>query len=304
MDWSFQIGSCALKMFPLYLYSFQIFQTMQHRPADFMIWTGDHVYMLNPRQWSSKEAMRKAYLNQRKTSKLDSFMKSRPQYAIWDDHDYGPNNAGSEFVNKNMALEVFKEMWPNQPQANSEGGVYFSFTHKDAQFFMLDARYFKIPEKQVLGDTQLHWLCEELKKSKAPFKFIVSGVQVLCEGGFENLRKFPNEFNQILNCIDSHKIGGVIFLTGDVHYAEVSLEERANAYPLYDFTFSPLTSLPINYFVDNTKQIEGTKKNTYNFGELSFSGEIGNRLCNVKCLGLKGDTLWSFQLNENDLKYK
>ncbi len=56
-DWTFQLGSCAMKAFPFYLYSFQIFNTMESRPADFMIWMGDHVYMLKPWQWNSRDNM-------------------------------------------------------------------------------------------------------------------------------------------------------------------------------------------------------------------------------------------------------
>lgn len=302
IDWSFHIGSCALKAFPFYLYSFQIFNTMYHRPSDFMIWTGDHVYMLKPWQWESKDAMRKAYANQRNSVRLKNYFQSRPQYAIWDDHDFGPNNAGAEFENKAMSLDVFKEMWPNQPYANKEG-VYFTFTHNEAQFFMLDGRYFKVSDSQLLGDSQLKWLCDELKNSKATFKFICAGVQVLCEGGFENFRKYPREFDYLMKFISENKIEGLIFMSGDVHYSEVSRVERFGEYPLYDFTISPLTSFPINFFSDNKYRIDNTKHNEHNFGEVSFSGDSGNRICEVKCLNKKGRQLWSYQLNEKDLRY-
>jgi len=302
-DWSFHIGSCAMKAFPFYLWSFQIFSTMQERPTDFMLWTGDHLYMLKPWQWKSEDAMKKAYKKQRNSARIKKYMASRPQYAIWDDHDYGPNNSGAEFEHKDMSLRVFREMWPNQPFANKEG-VYFSFSHKDAQFFMTDGRYFKINDTQLLGKTQLDWLCEELKHSKASFKFVIMGVQVLCDGGYENFRKYPKEFEYLMHFISENKIEGVIFMSGDVHYSEVSKVERANEYPLYDFTYSPLTSFPINYFSENKNRIEETKRNVHNFGEVSFSGENGNRTCELKCLNKRGKLLWSFKINENDLKYK
>lgn len=302
LPWSFQIGSCALKLFPFHYFSFEIFETMRKRPADFMLWTGDHIYMLKPWQWESKDAMRETYLCQRNTPKLKEFMASRKHYAIWDDHDYGPNNAGSEFVNKKIALEVFKEMWPDQPQANKEEGVYFSFIHNDAQFFMLDGRYFKEPKIQFLGNSQLEWLCQELKHSTSKFKFICSGIQMLSDGGFENFSKYTSEYNFFMNYISDNKINGIVFLSGDVHYSEVSKLERKNQYPLYDFTFSPLTSLPINFFSQNSNQIIGTKVNKYNFGEISIDGDISQRVATFRCLGRTGKELWQFSLNENDLK--
>jgi len=269
-----------------------------------MLWMGDHVYMLNPWQWNSKEAMIRAYQNQRSQTRLASFMRSRPQYAIWDDHDYGPNNAGAEFYNKDTARAVFKDMWPLQPQANPNEGIYFSFTHNEAQFFMLDVRYFKIVDSQLFGKIQMDWLCQELKESKAKFKFIVSGVQILCDGGFENFRKYPAEFSQLMHFISENKIEGIVFNSGDVHYTEASCVERKGEYPLYDFTLSPLTSFPINYAGHNKNRIEGTKFNSLNFGEISFSGEENNRCCDIQSLNIKGEVLWSYRLFENDLKYK
>lgn len=275
---------------------------MEHRPSDFMIWTGDHVYMLKPWQWQSKESMRKAYKIQREAPRLKKYMATRPQYAIWDDHDFGPNNAGAEFFNKDTSLAVFKEMWPHQNYAGKEG-VYHTFSHNEAQFFMTDGRYFKIPDTQLLGKTQLDWLCSELKNSKATFKFVCLGVQALCEGGFENFRKYPSEFKYFMKFISENKIEGVIFMTGDVHYSEVSRIERSGEYPLYDFTISPLTSFPINYFSENKNRIDETKHNVNNFGEVSFTGKEGDRTCTIQCLDKKGHELWIYKLNQKDLSY-
>ena len=300
--WSFHIGSCALKAFPFYLWSFQIFSTMESRPSDFMIWTGDHVYMLKPWQWESEDAMRKAYMNQRNSVRLKKYMASRPQYAVWDDHDFGPNNAGSEFANKEMALRVFREMWPNQPYAADEG-VYYTFKHKEAQIFMTDGRYFKKEGTQLLGDKQLKWLCEELKKSNASFKIVCMGIQAISDCEFENFRKYPNEYNYFMNFIQENKIEGLLFFSGDVHFAEVSRLDREGAYSLHDFTISPLTSFPINFFTTNNYRIDDSKHNVNNFGEVSFSGPEINRVCTVRCLSRNGQEIWSYSIPSDALKY-
>lgn len=300
--WSFHIGSCALKAFPFYLWSFQIFNTMNHRPSEFMVWMGDHVYMLKPWQWTSEKAMRKAYSNQRNSLRLKKYMLSRPQYAIWDDHDYGPNNAGAEFENKDTALKVFKDMWPNQNYASSKG-IYHTFKHNEAQFFMTDGRYFKIKEEQLLGDEQLKWLCDELQKSKATFKFICMGTQAISNCQFENFRKYPHEYDYFMNYIHEHKIEGIIFMSGDVHFAEVSQLNRPNAYPLLDFTFSALTSFPTNFNTNNTYQIDDSKVNRNNFGEVTISGEEGKKVCTIRCISRKGQEYWSYNIPEEALKY-
>ena len=300
--WSFQIGSCAMKIWPFYLWSFQIFNTMESRPADFMLWTGDHLYMLKPWQWTSETEMIKAYDAQRKTKPLANFLKSRPQYAIWDDHDYGPNNAGAEFEHKDTARIVFQKMWPQQPQEGQ--GIYFHFEHKEASFFMLDCRYFKVPNNQLLGQEQTKWLCNALESSKSKFNFVVSSIQVHSDGEFESFRSYDQEYNQLLNFISENEISGVIFLSGDVHFSEASRLDRPDDYPLYDFTFSPLTSFPINYFTKNSYQIDDSKKNRQNFGEIRFSGDTSNRICTIRCISRSNKELWSYEIPEDALRKK
>jgi alkaline phosphatase D len=73
---------------------------MENEKAHFNLWLGDHVYMLLPHDYATKENMIAKYNWQRSEPRLKSFLASTPQYAVWDDHDYGPNNADSFFVNK------------------------------------------------------------------------------------------------------------------------------------------------------------------------------------------------------------
>ena len=46
----------------------------------------------------------------------------------------------------------------------------------------------------------------------------------------------------MLGIIKKTKANGVIFLTGDVHYAEISKLEEPGLYPIYDVTASGITS--------------------------------------------------------------
>jgi len=36
------------------------------------------------------------------------FMASMPQYAIWDDHDFGPNDAGKKLYLKDESRHLFE----------------------------------------------------------------------------------------------------------------------------------------------------------------------------------------------------
>lgn len=298
----FQVGSCAVKMWPFYYFSFKIFKTMNSRKADFNIWLGDHLYMLKPWQWDSKANMIEAYHNQRKELRLAKFMKNTRQYAIWDDHDYGPNNSDSTFEHKAMAREVFMKMWKHPQYGENNEGIYYTFTQPESQFFMLDCRYFKLGDKKLLGNTQLEWLKKELVISTAKFKFICFSIQVLCDGGYENFRKTSAEFSDFMSFLSKNKIKGVVFFSGDVHYTEISKLERPNEYSLYDFTYSPLTSFP-GYYKDNLYSEISSRYRKNNFGEVVILKENEELKCVFKCIDSNGVTIWEKILSEKELGY-
>ena len=102
---------------------------------------------------------------------MSTFLNSKEQYAIWDDHDYGSNNSGADFKHKNSSLNVFQQFWPNpiHEQLN-----YYTFQKEDVQFFMLDDRFYK-DDTLALGRQQLDWLIYHLRQSDATFKIIAIG---------------------------------------------------------------------------------------------------------------------------------
>ena len=71
------------------------------------------------------------------------------------------------------------------PFPQVDGGITSYFQWGDVDFFLLDNRYFRSPnyltegEKTILGKEQLEWLIDALVKSRAPFKMVAIGGQVL-----------------------------------------------------------------------------------------------------------------------------
>ena len=108
-------------------------------------------------------------------------MKEKFHYAIWDDHDFGPNNCDGNFIAKDKSKEIFEQYWVN-PNKPHEDGIYFNFTYGDIEIFMLDDRYNRddaSTEKIMLGAKQMQWLKDGLVNSSATFKIVVAGNQVL-----------------------------------------------------------------------------------------------------------------------------
>lgn len=323
-NFSFLAGSCAL-LLPKWTTpvlksgTTKMFKSMPKVKADFMLWLGDYLYYLR-KDFASPERMWEKQIDTRKRKNLNSFLKQYPQYAIWDDHDFGPYNGESNYKLKDTTLFLHKIFWANPSYGNTETkGIFTSFTKHDAEFILLDDRYYRtqpnIKEPTMLGKEQLGWLFQKLKSSNATFKFIVIGSQVLNtykytgddfgEMAEESYELFPKERQEILDFIKNNSIKGVIFMSGDRHFTVLERLERPNAYPLYDFTCSPLTSFVEKPRKDEEKSsliVKGTLLRKRNFSRINILGEKNNRRCVIEVFDDKAKLHWQYSISENELK--
>lgn len=305
-DFSFHLGSCAAPfkgwLFPFRMYN-KVFDAMYEQESDFMLWMGDNVYYLN-KEWYNYKKMVDKNLDYRTNNKIARYLNSRPQYATWDDHDYGPNNADGNFGNRGQTLKIFKNFWANKSWGLKHvKGVFGKFSYSDADFFIMDSRWYRQDTTHLFGVEQLNWLKDGLKKSNATFKFIVSGTQILPHMKAEDFGDYPKEKEDFLAFLENENIKGVIFLSGDTHYAEMSKLDRPNTYPLYEMTASALTS---PYFPGGAKgndlRIEGTLRTKRNFGKIKVEGTAQNRKVIFELYSNSGKLVWQRVLKAEELK--
>jgi len=281
-----------------------IFESMEEKAADFMIWMGDNTYYQGE-EWDSDQAMFEKWRASRTVPSVNSFLQSTQQYGIWDDHDYGPNDAHGDFERKANSLKLYKAMWPNPSFGNAQAeGVFTKFTKGDAEFFLLDGRYNSIGGEQMFGPEQINWLQEGLKDSKANFKFIITGTQLLPNNTFgEDWLTCPDERNAFLDFLESTKISGVILFSGDRHYTELNKMSRPDTYPLYEFSCSPLTSYLYLAKKINSKVLQKkTFVRTHNFGEIQLTGKQADRKCIITTYNRDGEKIWVQTIRLKDLK--
>lgn len=289
----------------------EIFSSILARRPDAMLWLGDNVYMREP-DWGSRAGMLKRYSHTRAYVPARPMLANVPNYATWDDHDYGPNDSDRSWWMKNTALEVFKLFWPN-PSYGMRGqeGVCTSMEIADVQVFMLDDRWFRNAndridqQRRILGDSQLQWLIDGLSASRATFKVVAVGSQVLSDNkkreGFE---RSSFERDELIQTITKNQIPGVIFVSGDVHFAELSKRDREGTYPLYELTSSPL-SAGLNTsqtYRTNTLNVPGTEYVGHNFGLISVEGARGARMLTLRIVDASGKDVWLKTFSEKDLR--
>jgi alkaline phosphatase D len=207
------------------------------------------------------DTLRAKYARQNANLDYQVLKASTPIIGVWDDHDYGINDGGKNFVQKKESRDLmfdFVGIPAQAPERKREGG-YTSHTFgkgdQQVKVILLDVRYFRDtlmrenrvyqanPNGQVLGEEQWKWLEKELSQSKAKVNFIVSGSQFLpTEHAYEKWANFPKERERMLQLIASSGVQTPILLSGDRHIAEImKLEEERFPMGLYEVTSSGMT---------------------------------------------------------------
>lgn len=293
--------------------SYEIYKSMSTMNADLMIWLGDNVY-LRESDWYSKSGMIARYTHTRSLPEMQELLSQVNNYAIWDDHDYGPNDSDRGFRNKKEALDVFTLFWGNPQYGNEENeGTFFKFSYADVDFFMLDNRYYRSPtsrrtgERTMLGKNQLKWLLDNLASSQASFKFITMGGEFIStEQTHEFYSQYPEERQEILDFIINEQIEGVVFLNGDLHMSDLCVYKPSGFYPLYDFTVSPFNSGPYKAGCkkNDPMRIDGTCVNVHNFGIIDVLGKRGERNMRLAIYDKDAKLLWEKVINQKDLLIK
>ncbi|MCS7153227.1 MAG: alkaline phosphatase family protein [Bacteroidia bacterium] len=321
-DFRFVIGSCAYINDSLYDRpgepyggNYEIFSAIAAQKPDFMLWLGDNVY-LREADWNSRSGILYRYTHTRSLPQLQPLLATCPHYAIWDDHDFGPNDSDRGFWGRALTREAFMLFWANPSYGvpSAPEGITTFFEWSDAEFFLLDNRTYRAPNKRktgsrtMLGSAQLEWLIDALKSSHATFKFVVCGSQILNPtGGYENFINFPEERELLLKRIQEEGITGVIFLTGDRHYSEISALTLPNGQKVYDITSSPLTASPFTAVKEKDKnplRIAETLTPQRNFLLLSVTGAERERRLKVSAFSSGGEKLWEYEIKAAELRPK
>ncbi len=294
--------------------STSIFTKIYDQKPNFMVWGGDNIY-LREVDWNTKTGVNHRYSEFKKVKDLQPLWANVHHYAIWDDHDFGPNDSDRSFFGKNTTLEAFKNFWGNPNYVFENEGITGSFLWEDCQFFLMDDRYFRAPNdlvdstKDYFGEKQLNWLIDALSASAAPFKFVMTGGQVVNEAAVsENMATYPVERKKLFEKLIENKISGVIFISGDRHHTNLQKLERNGTYPLYDLTISPLTSSagkPADIELKGNTIIKGTELyNSQAFGIMEVSGKRTDRVLKINVFDANGDKKWDYVINAKDLRAK
>lgn len=269
---------------------------------DLFIFLGDNIY-------GDTRDMAVLAEKYKKFGRIEGFKELRANNSViatWDDHDYGENDAGYEYPQKEASKQLFLDFW-NEPEGSdrrrSDDGIYTSYMYgpenERVQVILLDLRWNRTPLQHVskeeakrrdqmafgpylpvdypgatiLGEKQWAWLENELKKP-ARLRIIGSSLQFISTfPGWEAWSLFPAERQRMIDLITTTRAEGVLFISGDTHWAEISRQSGNVPYPLYDFTSSGLTETWHN-MSPNAYRLPGCMYTKANFGIVEIDWQV------------------------------
>lgn len=289
---------------------FEIFDTVAAQRPDVMLWLGDSIYYRDSDFEPADQAnahMHRRWAATRSFAPLQRLLRTGQHVAIWDDHDYGPNNANRDFALKATALAHFQDYWANPGYGLPDAaGTFTRVALGDVELFLLDDRYHRDddasedPARTMLGAAQLAWLRDALRDSRATFKLVANGSRMLSDRpspeqrGGEGWHNFPAEREAFLDWLAAERIDGVFFVSGDIHYTHLTERERAGTYPLTELTCSPLTAR-VHPRPFPVREVPGTLVTQRNFCTLQFSGPAGARVLRIAAWDVAGTRLWEYE---------
>lgn len=275
-------GSCSREKKPI-----PIFYSIAQQCPQLFLFLGDNVY------GDSKKmtVLQSRYNMMSCKPEFQALTQSCPIIATWDDHDFGWNDSGKEYPHKEESKNIFLKFWgePENSPRREHTGIYTSYEYGDAahlvRIILLDLRTFRDkikadkndnyipnddPNVTFMGAEQWAWLKTELLKP-AKIRIIGSSSQFSSSHtGFEGWSNFPLERQKMADLLAETQAEGTIFLSGDLHYSELSKFKPANTYPLYDLTSSGLNQINSYIAPNNTNRIDSALQD-YNFGALRFN---------------------------------
>jgi len=325
-------GSCAMQWLDQ-----PIWNTIEHSNPDLFLFIGDAIYG----DWDGGKAFEvtEETLSRDwgKLAAIPGFRRFRarvPLLATWDNHDYGKHDGGVEFSKKELTKKHFLDFFgePNDSERRMTPGIYdariFGPEGRRVQIILLDTRWFKSPFKNdprtkeelekigkvgryipntdpgatLLREVQWQWLEEQLKHP-AEIRFIVSSTQIVAnEKGMDEWGDYPADRQRLFDLINSSGANGVILLSGNVHFAELSATDEG-PYPLYDFTSSGLTHVNEDYAnAPNSFRIAGPYVDL-NFGlvEIDWQTQPAPQIT-LKTMGIDGRVAFRHQIKSDVLK--
>ena len=220
-------------------------------------------------------------------------------------------------------MDFWKE--PKESNRRTTPGIYdakvFGPKGKRLQVILLDTRYFRGPLKtgdkrtggpyypttdssvDMLGESQWEWLEKQLQEP-AELRIVASSIQLIAESaGQETWSNIPHERDRFFRLLKKTKANGVIVISGDRHWSELSSYSTNLPYRLFDLTSSSLNQ-PHGRGTPTTNKFRFSKTTYHkeNFGEIKVNWNDEHPNVSLTIRDIRGDKKLSHKILFSDLQ--
>jgi len=200
---------------------FNIMDAIREQKPDFFLHLGDTVYADREGRARHLSQFREKYINNRRDAPTQRLFAETSLIVVWDDHEVADNFRSADPLAP-VGRRAFMDYWPMRQDPIDAQRIYRSARWGGAaELFILDARQYRDEAAgSILGAQQKRWFLDSLAGSNARFKFVCTSVPFSSPAA-DKWGGYPADREEVLKVIKEKRIGGVIFLTADVHYAAV-----------------------------------------------------------------------------------
>jgi phosphodiesterase/alkaline phosphatase D-like protein len=199
--------------------------------------------------------------------------RSVPVAYVWDDHDYGANNADAGSPSRDAARSAYRQAVPHYPlpAGRDRGAIYQAFTIGRVRFVLTDTRSERTAAS-MLGERQLDWLLRELRTA-SPTHALVVWVNpdpwiAPAAPGDDDWGGYPDERRRIADTIAATGTHNLVMLSGDAHM--VALDDGTNS----DYSTAGGAGFPVLHAaaLDRPGRVKG---GPYSHGTFPGGGQFG-----------------------------
>lgn len=245
----------------------------------------------------------------REIPEISALLSKRANYGVAARGSYYGKSNDSNSAGAVGASAAFDMLWAN-PASGAGGAKSYSFQYADAEFFVLDdcsnRSYldYRNSRPAYLGERQLEWLMGALQNSKANFKFVVmSSPFANPANSRDNFAFSADERKRLSEFLVFSKIPGIVFLSANKPFGELSRLVRAGGYPIYDLTAGPLTGRPIEEVTEmNYFRVPSSAITKRSFAIIKVDGPENDRAVTFSFFDSKGAQLFSTTVKLSELK--
>jgi hypothetical protein len=199
--------------------------------------------------------------------------RSVPVAYVWDDHDYGANNADASSPSRDAARRAYRQAVPHHHLSGGvdRGAIYQAFALGRVRFILTDTRSERTDDS-MLGSRQLAWLLGEIRTASRTHALVVwvnpDPWIAPADEGRDDWGGYAGERRRIADAIAEAGTHNLVMLSGDAHM--VALDDGTNS----DYSTADGGGFPVLHAaaLDRPGSVKG---GPYSHGAFPGAGQYG-----------------------------